>query len=62
MVLMLKKDGTLWFCVDLRYINSVSKSDSCPTPGIDDLIDYLGSAEWLTTLDLAKGYWQVPLS
>ena len=28
---------------------------------MDDLIDQLGSAEYITTLDLAKGYWQVPM-
>lgn len=48
--------------MDFRYLNSVSKFDSYPTPRIDDLIDHLGRARWLTTLDLCKGYWQVPLS
>ena len=28
---------------------------------IDELIDRLGAARWVTTLDLKKGYWQVPL-
>lgn len=61
-VLVPKKDGSLRFCVDFRYLNSVSKFDSYPTPRIDDLIDSLGPAKWVTTLDLSKGYWQVPLS
>ena len=30
-------------------------------PRIDDLLDGLGSAEYITTLDLTKGYWQVPV-
>ncbi|XP_048881447.1 uncharacterized protein LOC125748837 [Brienomyrus brachyistius] len=34
------------FCVDFRYLNSVSKFDSYPTPRIDDLIDSLGHANW----------------
>ena len=29
---------------------------------IDDLIDRLGKAKYITTLDLAKGYWQVPVT
>lgn len=29
-------------------------------PRIDDLIDKLGGAKYITTLELAKGYWQVP--
>ena len=28
-------------------------------PRIDDLLDAVGRAKYLTTLDLAKGYWQV---
>ena len=61
-VLVPKKDGSLRFCVDFRYLNSVSKFDSYPTPRIDSLIECLGKAKWLTTIDLRKGYWQVPLS
>ena len=30
-------------------------------PRIDDLIDELGGASFVTTLDLVKGYWQVPV-
>ena len=29
---------------------------------IDDLIDRLGKAKYITTLDLAKGNWQVPVT
>lgn len=61
-VLVPKKDGTLRFCVDFRYLNQVSKFDSYPTPRIDELVERLGKAKYLTTLDLCKGYWQVPLS
>ncbi|KAI4904670.1 hypothetical protein NFI96_001896 [Prochilodus magdalenae] len=61
-VLVPKKDGSLRVCVDFRYLNSVSKFDSYPTPRIDSLIECLGKAKWLTTIDLRKGYWQVPLS
>ena len=31
-------------------------------PRIDDLIDRLGSARFITTLDLTRGYWQVPVA
>ena len=31
-------------------------------PRISDLIDQLGTAKYITTLDLTKGYWQVPVA
>ncbi|KAL1269230.1 hypothetical protein QQF64_031519 [Cirrhinus molitorella] len=61
-VLVPKKDGTLRFCLDFRKLNAVSKFDPYPMPRVDDLIEKLGSAKFLTTLELCKGYWQIPLS
>ncbi|XP_072246328.1 uncharacterized protein nfic isoform X1 [Leuresthes tenuis] len=61
-VLVPKKDGTIRFCIDFRYLNSVSKFDSYPTPRMDELTERLGKAKYLTTIDLSTGYWQVPLS
>ena len=29
---------------------------------VDELIERLGSAQYISTLNLTKGYWQVPLS
>ena len=31
-------------------------------PRIDDLINGLGQARFITTLDLTKGYWQMPVA
>ena len=31
-------------------------------PRIDDILDELGQAKYITTLDLAKGYWQVAVT
>ena len=60
-VLVPKKDGTLRFCVDYRKLNSVSETDAYPMPRIDEMIDRLGKAKYITTLDLTRGYWQVPM-
>ncbi|KAL0148818.1 hypothetical protein M9458_055827 [Cirrhinus mrigala] len=61
-VLVPKPDGTLRFCNDYRRLNEVSDFDSYPMPRVDELLERLGRARYITTLDLTKGYWQVPLS
>ncbi|XP_076864257.1 uncharacterized protein LOC143516498 [Brachyhypopomus gauderio] len=61
-VLVPKKDGGLRFCVDFSKLNAVSAFDPYPMPRADELIERLGRAKYLTTLDLSKGYWQVPLT
>jgi hypothetical protein len=36
--------------------------DAYPMPRVDEMIDKLRSARYLTTLDLSRGYWWVPVS
>ena len=62
MVLVHKKDGSLRLCVDYRKLNGESRLDQYPMPRIDELTDRLGKARFISTLDLTKGYWQVPLT
>uniref|UniRef100_A0A803K005 Gypsy retrotransposon integrase-like protein 1 n=1 Tax=Xenopus tropicalis TaxID=8364 RepID=A0A803K005_XENTR len=61
-VLVPKPDGSIRFCNDFRKLNEVSKFDAYPMPRVDELIERLGQARYITTLDLTKGYWQVPLT
>ncbi len=61
-LLVPKSDQTPRFCNDYRKVNAVTKPDSFPLPCMDDCVDRVGSAKYVTKLDLLKGYWQVPLS
>ena len=56
------KDGSVRFCVDYRKLNQVARFDAYPMPRIEELLDCIGPAKYTNTKDLAKGYWQIPLS
>lgn len=61
MLLVRKKDGTFRFCIDFRKLNEVTMRDCYPMPRPDDTLDKLAGAAFFTVLDLAAGYWQIPL-
>ena len=60
-VIVPKPDSSSRFCVGYRKVNNVTVPDAYPLPRIDDLIDKVGRAKFLTKLDMTRGYWQVPL-
>ena len=61
-LLVPKNDGTYRFCTDYRKVNATTKSDSYPIPRVEDCIDRIGCAQYVSKIDLLKGYWQVPLT
>lgn len=48
--------------MDYRKVNKVTKLDSHPLPQMEDCIDQVGAAKFVSKFHLLKGYWQVPLS
>ena len=61
-VIVIKRDGSPRFCVDFRGLNEVTISDSYPIPRTDELLDCFNGAKIFSTLDMASGYWQVPIA
>ena len=61
-MLVPKPNGTYRFCTDFRQVNKVTKSDSYPIPRVDDCVDRVGNAKFVSKLYLLKDYWQVPLT
>lgn len=48
--------------VDYRRLNMQTVKDRFPLPVIDDLLDRLASNQLFCTLDMAHGYFQIPLN
>lgn len=61
-VMITKADGSIRFCVDSRKLNSVTIRDSYPLPRIQDILDNLRGAKYMTSLDFRSAFWQIPLA
>ncbi|UYV66976.1 hypothetical protein LAZ67_4003508, partial [Cordylochernes scorpioides] len=61
-VLLVRKKTGDRLVVDYRRLNIQTVKDKFPLPRIDDLLEGLRNAKFFTTLDLAHGYLQIPLT
>lgn len=60
-ILVKKKDGSDRMCVDYRALNRLTVRDRYPMPLIDDHIDRLGKFHYFSSLDMATGFYQIPI-
>jgi len=49
-------------CRLLKVESGLTKNDAYPMPRLDKLIDCMGKARFISTLDLTGGYWQVTVA
>ena len=61
-VMVPKKDGMNRMCIHYRKLNEKTTKDAYPLPRIGQTIDALQGAGYFSSLDLASGYWQVPVA
>ena len=56
-----KKDGGIRICVDYRAVNSITAPDPYMMPFIEDILDTLATAKFISKVDLNKGFHQIPV-
>ena len=60
-VLVRKKDGSMWFCIDFCHLNACTKKDSYPLPRIQEALESLVGAGHFSCLDLKLGFWKIKM-
>lgn len=48
--------------VDYRTLNEVAIFYAFPMPQVDNMVEKIGQAKYISMLDLTKGYWQIPMA
>lgn len=60
-IMIKKKDGSYRIVADFRYLNSQSQVMNYPISNIDELLDNLNKAYWMSQFDLRSGFFQANL-
>lgn len=60
-VLVVKKDGSLRFCVDYRRLNVITIPEHWPLPDVKSLLRGLAGKKYFAVIDLTAGYHQCPM-
>ena len=62
MVLVRKRDGTLRFCIDFRWLNERTEKNSFPMPRMIDTMETMVGTKIFSSMDLKSGFWQVKMA
>lgn len=60
-IMIKKKDNSYRIVADFRYLNSQSQVMNYPISNIDELLDKLNQAHWMSQFDLRSGFFQANL-
>ena len=61
MITMKKPDGTTRICIDFKRINAIMTPLPFYMPRVEEVLEQIGNNTVISKLDLAKGYYQVPM-
>ena len=62
MVPVLKKNGDVRICVDLKNLNKSVKREKYTLPTLEDVTHKLAGSKVYSKLDATSGFWQIPLN
>ena len=60
-VVVRKPDGSVRYCIDFRKLNAKTVFDAEPVPNQQVILNRMGGDNFISRLDLTKGFWQVPI-
>ncbi|GFT38241.1 retrovirus-related Pol polyprotein from transposon 412 [Trichonephila clavipes] len=49
-------------CIDYRKLNGIIRTEYFPLPNIEERVEKVSAAKFITVLNLSEGYWQIHLS
>lgn len=49
-------------CIDYRRLNAITRDQTYPIPNLEERVETVSKSNYISTLDLVRGYWQVPLT
>ena len=61
-VLVCKRDGGVWFCIDFHRLNSRTKKDAYPLPQMQQTMESMVGTQFFSTMDLKSGFWQIKMA